>query len=292
VSPAVSLVVSLLSLTGPAAAWEDIDATWASEDFPLPYFIAEDIGGLDDAAAVAAIQAGFQTWEDAGCGVSFAYQGRASGEGFGDIDGVNVVYFVDEGWAEEPTLLSLPTIVVDGDRIVEADLAFNGEFFTWAVDGDGVIHFDLQASVTHEVGHFIGLWHTIDPDASLNDFLNGKPEARTLGDDDLEGLCALYGGGGEWQIGDPCSESGECGGELFCLEDGADRYCSASCEEDAECPEGYACYDLGGDERACAVGEAEAKGCGGCSVGLGGGSPAGRLGFAGLLGLLLVRRRM
>jgi len=284
--------VILLAWIGAAAAWEDIGAVWEPSAFPIPYTIAEALGGgLDEDEAVAAIQAAFQTWEDAGCGVSFAYQGRDSGEGFGGIDGVSVVYFIESGWPEEPTLLSVPAIAVDGATIVEADLAFNGEHFSWSVDGDGVSHFDLQGSVTHEVGHLLGLWHTTDPDASLNDFLNGKPEARTLGDDDIEGLCALYSASAGGQLGEDCEAAADCAAGLICLDDGAARYCSTACQEDAECPEGFACYDLGGGEQACAI-DLDDKGCEGCGQAAPAHAPGGLLGLWWGVGVVLVRRRL
>lgn len=283
----------ILALIAPALAWDSVGATWPAESLPIPYAVDAALGGgLDEEAALAAIQAGFQVWEDAGCGVSFAYEGRSADASFGGAaDGQNVVFLLDEAWPEDSALVSTPALFTSGAEMVEADIALNGQTYAWATSGaDGRALMDLQAGVTHEVGHLLGLWHSSVEGASLNPSMAGNPEARTLEDDDLEGLCALYGdvAAGEGALGETCVESADCAADLFCLADGADRYCSQSCEDDAGCPEGYACLDLGDGSAACAV-ELDKGGCGCAS-----GGPAGGLGGLGIAGLALgaiLRRR-
>jgi uncharacterized protein (TIGR03382 family) len=86
---------------------------------------------------------------------------------------------------------------------------------------------DLQATVTHEVGHFIGLRHVCDPggggpDAGLprcntsHDAITMNPstgvgdiEKRTLHPDDVAGVCAIYPTGRSSSPGS--SSSGGCG---------------------------------------------------------------------------------
>jgi hypothetical protein len=47
--------------------------------------------------------------------------------------------------------------------------------------------------VTHEVGHFIGLDHTLDFDATMfAGYDEGTTELRTLEQDDIDGACAIY----------------------------------------------------------------------------------------------------
>jgi len=55
--------------------------------------------------------------------------------------------------------------------------------------------FDLQNVLTHEAGHFLGLSHTADPNATM--FYRADPGEtlkRTLEPDDEAGICAAYGG--------------------------------------------------------------------------------------------------
>ncbi|MCB9763418.1 MAG: matrixin family metalloprotease [Alphaproteobacteria bacterium] len=283
-------MISLLLLTSTAAlAWDATGATWDDADMPIPWFIAAELGGgLEEEAAVAAITAGVEAWDEVSCAdVSFEYAGRAQGSQFGDPqDGRNVIFIVDAGWPDDPALVTAPVLYTAGARVVEADVALNAQHYAWSTDGDGTVRMDVQAGITHSVGHMLGLWHSNVTGASLNPALAGQPEARSLEDDDIDGLCTLYpvGAAGDGALGDPCVETPDCEGDLFCLVDGADRYCTESCEDDASCPEGYACLALGDGSGACAV---DAGGsCGGCaSTG-----PQG----AGLLGLLLLavsRRR-
>jgi hypothetical protein len=86
---------------------------------------------------------------------------------------------------------------------------------------DGCHFMDLQATVTHEVGHVIGLRHVCDPGAGGPDAglppcnasheaitMNpstgvGDIEKRTLHPDDVAGVCAIYPSGS--------SSSGGCG---------------------------------------------------------------------------------
>lgn len=246
-----------------ARAWDTIGATWAAEDLPISWYLASDFEGgtFDDREAEDAIAAAFETWAAVDCaGLSFVYAGRATGALWGVPDGRNVLFFFHDGFPEDDALVSGPSLMTNGDTILEADIAFNGVSYRWATEGaDGAAAMDLQGSATHEIGHLLGLWHSTVSDASLNPLLDGNPAARSLADDDIEGICALYEGSGAASAaghqGDPCSNSNDCAEDLFCLADREDRYCSRLCAEDGACPAGFACYPASGGEAVCAVPE-------------------------------------
>jgi hypothetical protein len=246
-----------------ALAYDTIGATWPEESRPIAYTVQSELGGsLDDAAALEAIQAGFTTWEQVECtDLAFDYQGRSDAT-WGEIDGQNTVFIIDSGWPEEASLLSSPMIVTDGTEIVEVDIALNAQHFAWDTEeADGIVWFDVQAAITHEVGHLLGLWHSSEVGATLNPTMAGHPEANTLDDDDVEGLCSIYTveSGGDGAIGEACSDHDDCADEL-CLADGSDRYCSQTCATDSDCPDDWECLEAGG-EQVCARPVEDTKGC-------------------------------
>ena len=266
-----------------ALAWTAGASTWAPEDFPVPYWIAPGFGGLEE-EAVRAIQAGFDTWAAEDCGgISFVYEGMADAAVWGEKDGKNVVFFLSDTWPEEASLVSSPMLYSEGKRTIEADFALNGLNYAWAIDNARwPSEMDLQSAATHEVGHLLGLWHSSDAAATLNPALDGSPEARDLEADDREGLCSLYPDRGSGQQGESCGDESDCVDGMICLQDGTDRYCTATCTEEEPCGDGWACLEAGG-QQVCAVEEVAACGC---SQG-----PGGSVGWAPAAALLLWRRR-
>jgi hypothetical protein len=97
-----------------------------------------------------------------------------------DFDGVNVVRFREDRWCrpgvgDDPEVchdpaaagLTFLTFGLSGDRngaILDADIELNGVDFALAVDGqgpgDGGCPSEIQNTLTHELGHVIGLDHT------------------------------------------------------------------------------------------------------------------------------------
>jgi MYXO-CTERM domain-containing protein len=64
-------------------------------------------------------------------------------------------------------------------------------------DQEGCVDTDLQNTATHEAGHFLGLSHSPEPDATMYASAPiGETAKRTLADDDVAGLCELYPAGG------------------------------------------------------------------------------------------------
>jgi chitodextrinase len=140
-------------------------------------------------AVLAQINASMAKWS-AVCNISFSYQGETS-TGFSSSDGTNVI-----GWTT--TDLTAPTtgltlVAWDGsNHIVDADIKLNAAYSaTYSPSGN------LDATITHEVGHSLGLNHS----DVANQVMSGPPLTSydgmtSLGSDDIAGCVHLYGGPG------------------------------------------------------------------------------------------------
>jgi Matrixin len=134
----------------------------------------------------------------------------------------NVVLFQDFKWAYTgvDNTLAKTTVTYDTDsgEILDADMEINHAYNEYTVHDPEVakVVYDLQSIMTHEFGHFIGMDHTEDFNATMNaGYQEGTIELRTIEDDDIAGLCAAYPPGGDAKC-IPSPKGGlasECGGE-------------------------------------------------------------------------------
>jgi hypothetical protein len=108
----------------------------------------------------------------------------------------NVVMFHDTKWSYsgEANNLAKTTVTFDTKTgaILDADLEINHAYNEYTIVDDVVVY-DLQSIVTHEVGHFIGLDHSPDLDATMfAGYEEGSINPRSLELDDVAGACAAY----------------------------------------------------------------------------------------------------
>lgn len=161
---------------------------------------------FDEAKRV--IDDSFGTWMGTTCadtgqaaGIAVSNAGSASCEKIGyNADGPNqnLIVFRDDGWPylDPNSTLGLTTVTFNSEtgEIYDADMEINSSrrnlSTTDRVPANG---FDLASVVTHEAGHFFGLAHATSMSATMYaSYKPGTDALRTLSDDDVAGLCAIY----------------------------------------------------------------------------------------------------
>lgn len=113
------------------------------------------------------------------------------------------IYFRDFGWPHDgvdQTLALTNHSFKKSGFITYADFEINtgSKRFATTEDAEGT---DLQAVMTHEAGHYIGLAHSREPQSIMAESYcdtgdkrcdHGKVVARRLAEDDIEAVCTLY----------------------------------------------------------------------------------------------------
>jgi hypothetical protein len=140
----------------------------------------------------------FDAWSEPSCGgVSLVYGGLVDAEDEIPGQSRNVVSFQQEGWSENSmTVFATTTVSYNPNTgvIHDADITVNDEFYKFAADpvpGSGEA--DLQNTLTHEVGHFLGISHSEVSEATMYGSAGlEETKKRTLHEDDVAVLCRYY----------------------------------------------------------------------------------------------------
>lgn len=162
---------------------------------------------LDPEDTRAVIKKTFQAWSDVDCP-----DGTVAKMTFQERDPVrckksqynktgpnlNVVLFQDDNWKYRGIdgTLAKTSVTYNDDtgEIYDADIEVNTANNTVTITDDPAkIQYDLQAILTHEVGHFIGVAHSPDPSAVMfASYSPGSTSQRKLHPDDVDAVCGIY----------------------------------------------------------------------------------------------------
>jgi Matrixin len=163
---------------------------------------------IDLETATTVAEKAFDVWQTAPCPLGGSPSIRADHKfgtvackvhEYNQVDGnANIIMFHDTDWpygAAGGSVLALTTVTFSkktGD-IYDVDMEINAQqalSTNEIVDPNG---YDLQSIITHEAGHFMGLAHSFDPDATMwAHYSAGTESFRDLSDDDIAGICTVY----------------------------------------------------------------------------------------------------
>ena len=265
-------------------------------EFPLELvYVGEPPEEMSLAEVAYAIQRSAKTWSTVGCAeVELTYGGHVDTIEELGPDAIPIVHLA----RDQSTCLQLgnntrvgaaPCII---SEVRSAGVVLNRDSVRWYNMEDTVPEIrrvaegerpwvDLEATLTHELGHILGLAHpapVMQPRAAMLGTYRVDGGQRRLSASDRANLCALYPSPstpfqectsdgqcmtrskdagaacverGSWQVCD--KEAGQTGDYcadnlLICKEfciftsmESASGYCSMRCDEDAQCPQAWQC---------------------------------------------------
>jgi hypothetical protein len=163
--------------------------------------------GVSYADIEASVKRGFVAWTKADCGgkspslrltLSEPVSCDASEYNL-KAKNANVIVFRENEWPYEGAedALGLTRVRFDTDvnvgELFDTDIELNAVSEPLAVGEPNANEVDLDSLVTHELGHALGLAHSLDSGSTmLAGYTKGSKNARTLGDDDVAGVCETY----------------------------------------------------------------------------------------------------
>ena len=190
---------------------------WEQREIPFQVYrggsetILPSVEGQINPQVLTVIRAAMRQWNEEGCSdFEFKYEGLTDVSRHDPEDGVNVITWVEDGWASssETIALTSTTMTVRG-VLVDADMEFNVSAHRFTIsDPPGSGAMDLANTTTHEAGHMLGLDEAPNREATMYwNAPNEEIQKRDLHPDDVAGLCAIY------PIGVPAPRYGDGDGD-------------------------------------------------------------------------------
>ncbi|NOY90914.1 MAG: matrixin family metalloprotease [Deltaproteobacteria bacterium] len=263
----------------PARAWTCLSSSCPKWCGTVPYGLARPSDDLGDATSESEVRRALDDWTRVSCtNLTNNYTGR-SGATAGAADGQSVVGWVESGWPFDRNAIGVTGPRWGGSGcFVEADMQLNGVNFTWTTAPGRGGNVNAYSIALHEGGHYYGLGHSNDSNATMYFAYTGG--VSTLNADDETGICTLYpgsGGGptdctvsgcpagkecvsgscqtvaGDGSVCSSCGSGADCGGGAnLCLgyPDGG-GYCGKACSTSADCSGTDQCVNVGGSSNQC-----------------------------------------
>ena len=174
--------------------WKDGFAFVVDDRVPEP---------MDPDLAFEAISQARQRWVDSSChDLTIELDGWGTCYGNKADDGINCLHWVNQPgmWPAESWLVAVTFVhfYEETGEIFDTDIAVNTQNYAFDALSECFAtdtHYDLQGTLTHEFGHVLGLDHSSEQNATMNQLTyTGDCVKRELSEDDVTGLCEMYEG--------------------------------------------------------------------------------------------------
>jgi MYXO-CTERM domain-containing protein len=194
-----------LASPGPARGWVQSESSKGAKlfwgDSCLTMYLNER-GSEDvpDDSEFDEMKASFEAWGAVSCS-SFLIQfaGMTNLEVTGHLKedpAVNMIVFREKKWpySTRPVAFTAVTYNVNTGEIFDADIEMNGEDYAFTTKPEvETWKIDVQNTITHELGHVLGIDHSNVVEATMFDHAGpSEVNKRTLEEDDIEAVCTLY----------------------------------------------------------------------------------------------------
>ena len=202
-SPVPAYVPNTIDFVGGSA----VVAHWPGSAFPIATRVTRGLtNDVPAAAGRAALDAAMATWSTSPDSIVEIFVAAEQRGLEADIlDGINVIEFSNDAALDNAQFLTLSFTLMNADgSIVESDMLVNDRAIGFTTTEGSSVGLDLETTMLQEIGRFLGLASsplggfvadgTLADDTSVM-FPLGRgvgESARTLRDDDVAALAALY----------------------------------------------------------------------------------------------------